>query len=208
MNVSSSARRAGRTTGAKHLRRSDERDRQDGRVGSDPVFLIEEQTRRAARQSSQRHRLRRSVWRRRRNRAPDPEEECEPASERDRDWRETRRHGSQIPPAAEQQHDRHRGGHRRVFRAEPRKRADRQRLAAASRPAIVDSGRQATATITASAAGISGYTVNELKRYGPVSAAAAHPNVAADVEPVIARAHCHSRVAASAAIRISIATTP
>ena len=52
-------------------------------------------------------------------------------------------------------------------------------------PDEVDSGRQAIATITASAPGISGYTVNELKRYGPVSAAAAHANVAAGTEPVI-----------------------
>src|SRR5687767_6369243 len=56
----------------------------------------------------------------------------------------------------------------------------------------VASGRQPTATMTARAAGISGYTVNELKRNGAVSAAAAQANVAASTEPVISSAHRQS----------------
>src|SRR5258705_2547760 len=74
-------------------------------------------------------------------------------------------------------------------------------------PGDTASVRHAIATMTANAAGISGYTVNELKRKGAVSAAAAHANVAARTEPVISRAHCQSRAAASAAITTSIATT-
>ena len=75
-------------------------------------------------------------------------------------------------------------------------------------PVDVATGRHATATITASAPGISGYTVNELKTKGLVSAAAAHANVAAATEPVTSRAHCHISAAARAAISTSIATTP
>src|SRR5262245_2575526 len=59
------------------------------------------------------------------------------------------------------------------------------------------SGRQASATSTASAPGISGYTVKELKTNGPVIAAAAHANVAADDDPLMSRAHRHISVAAS-----------
>jgi hypothetical protein len=66
----------------------------------------------------------------------------------------------------------------------------------------------AIAAITASAAGTSGYTVNELKRKGAVSAVAAQANVAAPAEPVVSRAHRHNNVDASAAMTISITTTP
>src|SRR5690242_15004632 len=72
----------------------------------------------------------------------------------------------------------------------------------------VDCGRHANAIITANAAGISGYTVNELKRNGAVNAVAAHPIVAADADPVSSRARRHNSVAAAAAISTSIATTP
>ena len=75
-------------------------------------------------------------------------------------------------------------------------------------PVDADSGRQPIAAITASAAGTSGYTVNELKRKGAVSAVAAQANVAAPAEPVVSRAHRHNNVDASAAMTISIATTP
>src|SRR6266487_3447736 len=75
-------------------------------------------------------------------------------------------------------------------------------------PADVASVRHPIAAITASAAGISGYTVNELKRNGAVNAVAAHSNVAALIDPVSSYAHRHSRADASAAITTSIATTP
>ncbi len=64
------------------------------------------------------------------------------------------------------------------------------------------------AIITASAPGISGKTVNELKRNGAVSATAPHANVAADAEPESSRIHSQPIAAASAAIKTSMATTP
>src|SRR5262245_4383882 len=60
-------------------------------------------------------------------------------------------------------------------------------------PVEADSGRHPITAITASAAGTSGYTVNELKRKGAVSAVAAQANVAAPAEPVVSRAHPHNR---------------
>src|SRR5262245_7416262 len=75
-------------------------------------------------------------------------------------------------------------------------------------PVDADSGRHPIAAITASAAGTSGYTVNELKRKGAVNVVAAQANVAAPAEPVVSRAHRHNTVDASAAMTISIATTP
>src|SRR5690606_16801950 len=77
-----------------------------------------------------------------------------------------------------------------------------------STPVVAASGRHASAIMTARAAGTSGKTVKLLKRNGEVTAAAAQPNVAASVEPVTCFAQLHSRVAASAAMRTSIATTP
>src|SRR5262245_17746160 len=64
----------------------------------------------------------------------------------------------------------------------------------------------ANAITTASAAGISGYTANALKRNGAVSAAAAHANVAAPTLPVSRTTADHMTAAAAAAMSTKLAT--